>query len=351
MSLRPFVSSLFLFLMTGLPTPVHSQTVPVKASQIEALQIRLEKVRPAVTEAIALLPATLIRPTNSRIAVSAPFSGTVLQVNVLVGQQVQEGMALVTIASRDLLEAMGRLKQSEVELRNAEVNARRHRMLADKQAGSEMKAQEMEAEAAKLLVATEHYRRIVSLGNIRTNQDGTYTLTAPKAGRAVEIRSTAGGSLETMAAALIIDSSEELWLQAQLPASLVGHIAPGDQVAVTAEMAGTVISVGSSLDPVTRSTTLLARLPKGSDLVPGQMVTLTVSRRSGKGALAVHAHCITYLNGQAVVFKRSGEGFTVIPVSILGKTPELATIEGNLTAGEEIAMTGIAELEKMLAGE
>ena len=74
---------------------------------MDALKIRLEKVRPASMEAVALLPATVVPPLNSRVAVSAPFAGTVLQVEVLAGQRVKEGMPLVTIASKDMLEAIG----------------------------------------------------------------------------------------------------------------------------------------------------------------------------------------------------------------------------------------------------
>ena len=81
-------------------------------------------------EATALLPATVIPPLNSRVAISAPFAGTVLQVEVLAGQHVKEGMPLATIASKDMLEAIGRLKQLEVELATAEINAKRNRALA-----------------------------------------------------------------------------------------------------------------------------------------------------------------------------------------------------------------------------
>ncbi len=260
-------------------------------------------------------------------------------------------MRLATIASKDMLEATGRLKQLEVELATAELNAKRHRALAEKQAASAVKAEEAEAEAGKLRAAAEQYRRITSLGNIRINADGSYSLAAPKAGHVVETRAAPGAMLEAMAAAVIIDTSDEIWVQAQLPASLVGRIAEGDKVAITPGIEGSVISVGSDLDPVTRSTLLFARVPDSSGLVPGQMVTLTISRSSQKAALNLPSQSITYAGGKPVVFKWTGSGFAVTPVSVLGRTTEIATVAGSLTPGQEVAATGIVQLEKMMAGE
>jgi cobalt-zinc-cadmium efflux system membrane fusion protein len=345
-----FIAAGCLVATLSVWAPAFAQTVTLTNRQLEALQIRLEKAEPAATEAVVLLPATVIPALNSRVAVSAPFAGTVLHTDVLVGQQVTAGAPLVTIASRDMLEAVAKLKQSEVELQAAEVIAKRHKELADRQVGSLTKAEETQTEVNKLRVATEQHRRIAKLGDIKLNSDGSYTLIATQAGRVVETRVAPGGSLETMAAAVIIDTSDELWVQAQLPAMFVNRVAEGDEIVVSNAIAGRVISVGSSLDPVTRSATLLARLPKDSGLVAGQMVTVTVSRPAVQGTLSVPSRSITRIEGKPTVFIRVAEGFAATPVSIRGKSADIATIEGKIQAGQEIAVTGVAQLEKILAG-
>src|SRR3974390_513087 len=96
--------SLSLYLLLS-SIPAVAQTIEISPKQMETLRIRLEKAQPASTEAVALLPAPVVPPLNSRVAVSAPFAGTVLQVGVLAGQHVKEGMPLATIASKDMLEA------------------------------------------------------------------------------------------------------------------------------------------------------------------------------------------------------------------------------------------------------
>ena len=99
--------------------PAHSAEIAVSQAQIDRLEIRLEQARPATEEAIALLPATIIPPMNSRIAVAAPFAGTVVSVDVLPGQTVEQGRTLMTIASRELVETMSRLRQAEANLASA----------------------------------------------------------------------------------------------------------------------------------------------------------------------------------------------------------------------------------------
>ena len=90
---------------------------------------------------------------------------------------------------------------------------------------------------------------------------------------------------------------------------------------------------------------------KASGLVPGQMVTLTISTRLSREAVSVPPQSITYADGRPVVFAWTGGAFAVIPVSVLGRTAEIATVEGNLTPGQEVAVTGVVQLEKMMAGE
>ena len=80
------------------------------------------------------------------------------------------------------------------------------------------------------------------------------------------------------------------------------------------------------------------------------MVTVTVSRPATQGALSIPSRSITRIEGKPTVFLRVPEGFAPTPVSIRGKTADTATIEGKIQAGEEIAVTGVAQLEKMLAG-
>jgi cobalt-zinc-cadmium efflux system membrane fusion protein len=329
----------------------HSAEIAVSQAQIDRLEIRLEEARPATEEAIALLPATIIPPMNSRIAVPAPFAGTVVSVDVLPGQTVEQGRTLMTIASRELVETVSRLRQAEANLASAAAVAERYRGLAEKNIASPTRAAEAEAQRAGLQAVVEEHRRLVALGNIKTIADGSYALVAQQAGRVVEANVAPGASIDAMEPAIVFDTSDELWVEAQLPASLIGKVHPGDSITLENGAKGKVLSVGHTLDPKTRSTALTGTIPLSAGLVPGQMVTLSIHRQAAVSGVEVPVQAVVWLGTAPSVFVRTETGFVVQPVVLKGKTLRAATIAGGLIAGQKVAVSGLAQLENMIGVE
>jgi membrane fusion protein, heavy metal efflux system len=331
--------------------PLAAKELQVTPEQIKQLDIRLTEARQATQSIVATLPATIVPPANSRIAVTAPFAGTVLQLHGLPGQEVHKGEPLVVLASRDLSEAIVRLKQAEAELQAAEAIAQRQRQLFKKNLVSSGKLGSAEAQVNKVRALVGESQRLLKIGDIKINPDGSYALTAPRDGRIVEMRATPGSALQAMDAAVVIDTSRELWLQAQLPAHMVGKVLVGDQIDLPDGEAGKVISVGITLDPVTRSTTLLAEIPLSAKHIAGQTTTITVVKPATAKEVEISAEAITWIGGAPYVFVRTKTGFLPLPISIKGRTADVATIEANLKPGQQVAVNGLAQLEKMMSGE
>jgi len=331
--------------------PASAAEIAVSQDQLDGLEIKLQEVRPATDEAIALLPGTIIPPMNSRIAVPAPFAGTVVAVDVLPGQTVEKGRALMTIASRELVETLSQLRQAEANLDAATAVADRYRTLAEKNIASPTRAAETEAQRQGLRAVVDEHKRLVALGNIKTNADGSYTLVAQRAGRIVEANVAPGASIAAMAPAVVLDTSDELWVEAQLPASLMGKVRPGDRIHLSDGAVGKVLSVGHTLDSKTRSATLIGSIPASTGYVSGQMVTLSIHREAAVGAFAVPAQSVVWLAGKPSVFVRTQAGFAVLPVTLKGKTLHGATVEGALSPGQKVAVTGLAQLENMVEAE
>lgn len=351
MSLTKITKLTALALLLLAATRAASAEIAISQAQIDRLEIRLEKVRPATEEAIALLPGTIIPPMNSRIAVAAPFAGTVVSLDVLPGQAIAPGNTLMTIASRELVETLSQLRQAEANLAAARAVADRYKGLAEKNIASPTRAAETEAQRAGLEAVVEEHRRLVSLGNIKTNADGTYTLIAQRAGRVVESNVAPGASIVAMAPAIVIDTSDELWVEAQLPASLIGKVRAGDTIRLDNGAKGKVLSVSHSIDPKTRSASLTGSIPAPSGFVAGQMVTLSIHREAAVSGLDVPAEAVVWLDGTPNVFVRTDKGFLVLPVTLRGKTLHGATVEGALSAGQKVAVSGLAQLENLVGGE
>lgn len=337
-------------LIGGL-VPATAGEIAVTDAQIQGLEIQLQEVRPATDEAIALLPGIVIPPMNSRIAVPAPFAGTVVSVDVLPGETVAEGRPLMKIASRELLETLSQLRQAEANLDAASAVADRYRSLADKAIASPTRAAETEAQREALRAVVEEHKRLISLGNIKTNDDGSYTLVAQKGGRVVEANVEPGDNIAAMTPAVVLDTSDEMWVEAQLPASLIGKVRPGDIIRLGDGVTGKVLSVGHSLDPKTRSASLIGSIPASAGFVVGQMVTLSIHREATAAGFDVPSQSVVWLAGTPSVFVRTASGFKVLPVTLKGKTLHGATIEAALAPGQMVATSGLAQLENMAGAE
>ncbi len=350
----PFVlAPLILVTMTGAGI---TEDVVATQSQIQHLGIELQDITVAKKEAVALLPATVVPSMNGRTAVAAPFSGTVVSVSVLPGERVTKGQALLTVASRELLEAKSKLLQAEADLEANQAVAKRYRSLADKKIAAENRAVEAEAQVSHARAMVEAQKHILSLGNIKIDDDGNYTLVATNAGRVVECHFEPGASITAMAPAVVLDTNDTLWVEAQLPATLVGKVRPSDTIEVfssgaTNSAIGKVLSVGHALDPMTRSAKLIGELPPDSGFVSGQLVTISVLRTAKLGGLNVPAKSVVYITGEPNVFVRTKVGFSLQPVTLRGKSTRSATIEGNIKPGQKVATSGLALLENMISKE
>lgn len=353
--LRVLISGFVFVSATGLTQAVESEQrqrkLPVSNAQIAQMEIKVEPVKATAEQVAALLPGTIVPALNARIVAAAPFAGTVTQIHVLPGQSVAKGAILATISSRELLEASSALAQAEAELQAAEANARRRRYLADKNIQNPTMADEAEAQVAKIKAVIEQHKRTLALGSIADANSGAYTIKSPAAGRVVETAVMPGYKIETMAAAVVVDTSEELWVEAQLPAQLVPHVAVDDRIRITDGPEGKVVSVGGSLDKMTRSAKLIASVPANSKLLPGQLVSLSIVQQAAAGALSVPASAVARINDVESVFVRNDSGFTLIPVEVAGRSPASATIHGNIAHDAQVAASGIPQLEQMLRAD
>jgi cobalt-zinc-cadmium efflux system membrane fusion protein len=329
----------------------ETKTVALTAEQVRSLDIKVEPVRPAKVEAIAVLPGTVMPPLNSRIVATAPFAGTVTQVHVLPGQRVSKGAPVATISSRELLDVQSQLSQAEAELQMADAIARRKRLLADKKFQNPVVAEEAEAQVNKIEAIIEQHKKTLSLNGITLGQNGEYSIPAAQDGTVVEVNAMPGDMIDGMDAVVTVDTSNELWIEAQVPASLVPRIKPGSAIQVVGGPNGRVVSVGTALQGMTRSALLYAAIPTSSGLMAGQLVSIRLQQPAVPGAVSVPAKAVARIAGKSAVFVRNDAGFTIKTVELRGKSTDAATIVGDLPPDAQVAASGLPQLEQMLQGD
>ncbi len=332
-------------LIVVTPVAAAERQLAVTAAQRQALGIRTVAARAADAAAIATLPATIAPPPGARVAVSAPFAGVVRQNFAIAGQTVRRGEALATVFSRDVIEIGAELSRARARQGVARSAAARTEQLVREGIVAGARAEEARAALREAEADVASRGRLLGLANADA-ASGVYTLRAPIAGRISAASAATGAAVDTMAAPFIIDAAQRYAVEAQLPERLVGQVRAGDRIVLPGGIAGTVTSVGVTIDPQTRSARLLASVPAAPGLVSGRSLSISLMGRAVAGAASVPRAALARLGSTIVVFVTTPSGFAVRPVRLLSAGSADAVVTG-LPVGTTVAVTGVSELKAL----
>ena len=339
----PLVSALILV----AAAPASAATVPLiklSAAQEHALGIVLAPVERADATPVAQVPATFTPPANGRVAVTAGFGGVVTRVLVVEGQAVRRGQPLAVVFSREALSAAGEYGQARAELQVAAQAQRRTTQLVRE--GIVAGARSEEADGRLKGARAMANAKATGLRAAGVDASGRYTLRAPITGRVAHAGPNAGEALEPGVAAFLVDRTDRIQAQATLAIALAGRIHVGDRVVVEGAQ-GRVVSVGSAVDPKTRSVSLLADIPPQNGFIPGSATTMTIFSGASPGLLTVSRGAIVRLKTQPIVFLRRADGYVPTPVRLAGFAGDRAAFAADLPAGARVAATGVSELKAL----
>ncbi|OQW75412.1 MAG: efflux transporter periplasmic adaptor subunit [Proteobacteria bacterium ST_bin14] len=319
--------------------------------QIARLGIKLAPAIRADLAPLASLPAMIVPPPNARVAVAATFPGVVTRTLVIEGQAVRRGQALAIIASRDVLMMGAELARSQARLGYAQSNAGRLGQLSREGVIAGSRADEARATLREAQVDVSEKRRILALANA-SGGSGNYTLVAPISGRVTTASLQAGSPVDGTSAPYVIDAATAYEIEAQLPERLVGSVRPGMEVRLDGGAGGTVTSVGATIDPMTRSAMLKAKIAATPGLATatmaaGKATTITLFAPAPIGAVGVPAAALIKQSGADIVFVRSRTGFAVRRVSSGSGSEGTVVILSGLSVGDRVVITGTSELKSL----
>ncbi|WP_232492346.1 efflux RND transporter periplasmic adaptor subunit [Novosphingobium kaempferiae] len=323
--------------------------LPLSVQQMERLGIRFAPVDAATQMPVATVPATLAPPPNARVAVAAVIPGVVTRTLVVEGDTVRQGQPLAVVAAREMFTIAAGMEQASARAAMARANDRRLGQLAREGVIAGARADEARAALREAEAELNEQRRVVRLVNGAPGS-GSYTLTAPIAGKVTQATIQTGSPVNEATSAYVIDAASRYELTAQVPERLLARVRPGMTVRLAGDVRGEVTSVGSVLDPETRSATLRARVPAGAGVVSGRAVSATLLSPAPEGTVVVPAAAVVDVDGRPAVFVRTAKGATVRPVEVGDRADGLIVVRSGLRAGEQIAVAGMSEL-KSIAGQ
>lgn len=327
------------------PAAPTSDLLRLTPDQLGRLAIRTAPATIAQTAPIAQLPAVVVPPPGARVAVAAALPGVVLRTLAVEGDSVRRGQPLAIISSRDIVSLSGDLARARARLGVAHSSA--HRMAQLQKAGvvAGARLDEAQAQAAEARADVAEKARILNLVNGQAGS-GTYTLVAPIAGRVTKAALQTGDPVDGTGAPYVIDAVDRYEVEAQLPERLAGQARPGMGIRLGSAR-GRVTSVGTTIDPATRSILLKATLPAGAGVIAGRATSVTLEGPPPAGAVSVPAAAVTSLDGHDVVFVRTRSGFRIRAVSSGATSDGRALLLSGLRPGELVAATGTSALKAL----
>lgn len=336
-------------------SPAGPRVAPgaMTANQVERLGIRTTPAEAAADVPLGTVPAAISLPPEAQVAVTAPFDGAVVRLFVVQGQAVTRGQALAVIRSREPVQFGAELARANARLGLAEVSAARTRQLVEEGIVAASRADEMNAQIRVARTDVSENARILAQAGAGAN--GNVTLRAPISGRVATVNAQTGGPVGGTTAPFVIENSAALMLDLQLPERLANSVRPGMTVVLQSrssgpEIQGTIVSVGASMDPMTRSIPAKARIGAAPSLVPGKSVMAIIKGTGTQLGTSVSASALTQIDGKDYVYVRSGNRFEKRVVVITGRASDRVIISEGLKPGELVATSGVSELKAMLAG-
>lgn len=178
----------------------------------------------------------------------------------------------------------------------------------------------------------------------------------PFGGTVIERLATEGSAVTPGTPLLVISDLSRVWVTAEIDETLVGRVVPGRPVTVTAPaypgdtFPATLAAVGDVVDPATRRVTLRIELPNpGRKLKPQMLVSVAIAATAPRRVLVVPTRALQTMDGESVVFVRSGADRFVRRAVSTGATVagEVEIVRG-LQEGEVVATSGAFLLKSAL---
>jgi cobalt-zinc-cadmium efflux system membrane fusion protein len=237
--------------------------------------------------------------------VVAPVAGRVLQLQAQIGDTVQVGTPLAIISSPDASRIRADYANAQVDLRVAQAEAARQKLMMEKGIGV---AVERLAAEAKLQQA-EHQLEATSRAASFLGAGGSdqLALKSPRAGVVVARTAAVGAAVGPDAGSLFtVGDPNALWINADVFESDLANIKEGAPVQVSVPsldqpLAGKVTRVSSALDPQTRRGTVYITLENSNNKLRAGMLARAGIQIQGTGGLMLPLGAVLIKDGDSSI--------------------------------------------------
>jgi membrane fusion protein (multidrug efflux system) len=270
---------------------------------------------------------------NEAIDITAKVANTVTVLRFAEGQQVARGQVLLEL---DTAQARADLAAAEAALKESQSAWNRSQDLFAKKALSQSQLDQIEA-----ALTSNQARVAASRARLADN-----IIRAPFAGRVGLRRVSVGGLVSPGMVITTLDDDSVMKLDFDVPEAFMAALAPGLEVRASSvaypgqAFTGTVASVDSRVDPVSRTVKVRAVLPNEERLLkPGMFLNVKLSREP-LPALVLPEQAIVPERGKVYIFVVKDGRAERREVTTGRRRPGEVEILTGLAAGERVVIEG-----------
>jgi membrane fusion protein (multidrug efflux system) len=276
---------------------------------------------------------------NESVTLTAKVTDTVRRVNFEDGDYVEAGTVLIELTNQEeealLAEARANLDDAESQLRRLE----------DLSGRGLTSASELDVARSRAGASRARLNSIVARLRDRLIQ-------APFSGLLGFRQVSPGTLLSPNTPITSIDDISLIKLDFTIPETFIGAMTPGAKIVAKSvsfpdrEFEGTVRTVGSRVDPVTRAITVRAHIDnEDKALRPGMLLTVEVVTAE-RSALVVPEGSVFQVQNRAYVYRVDGDTVHQQQIEVGGRRFGVVEVLGGLSDGDLIVIEGIIKLRE-----
>ena len=276
---------------------------------------------------------------NESVTLTAKVTDSVRRVNFEDGDYVEGGTVLIELTNQEE-EAL--LAEARANLDDAQSQQRR---LEDLSARGLTSAQELDVARSRASAQQARFNSIVARLRDRL-------ILAPFSGVLGFRQVSPGTMLSPNTAITSIDDISTIKLDFTVPETAIGTMTPGAKVVAKSvsfpdrEFEGTVRTVGSRVDPVTRAITVRAHIANADRaLRPGMLLTVGVVTAE-RTALVVPEGSVFQVQNRAYVYRVDGDTVRQQQIEVGGRRFGVVEVLSGLEDGDPIVIEGIIKLRE-----
>jgi len=332
--------------------------IQISQENLNNLGVKLGKLEPVTQIPVLSAPANVVIPPTQEYIVSASQAGLINKLNVAIGDKVVKGQILAQLNSPDLLTLQREYLKAGSALQLATATYQRDKKLLEEGVIADRRWQETRIEYNSFVSEASEQKQLLEIAGMTSGEIAllakTHRLTsqlnvrAPIAGVIMDRVAVAGTRIDMLAPLYRIANLDELWLEIAIPQERMSSIRIGDRVLIeNSEVSAKISLLGQSVNP--ENQTILARavvaMKDTASLRAGQRLNTRIIQPSDKAAFKIPNTAIAQNEGKAFIFIRNQQGFSVTPITVVGKQDDESIISGEFTGNEEIAVKGAVALK------